>query len=130
MPHNDIDTLFKQLSDSITAQQFIKLTLSDRRDKSNNLKNVFVKPVMLKSGLMLSFVYRHPSKDITKNYEIEEGITLLKDMLDKGFYKADLFITGNEMHLTLTKNGKSILTRKTVSSEQIPDTGHDKIKNC
>ena len=70
MPLNDIETLFKQLDDSISAQQFIKLTFSDRRDKSNNLKNVFVKPVMLKSGYMLSFVYRHPTKDITKNYEV------------------------------------------------------------
>src|SRR5580704_14696562 len=103
---NDTNTLFKQLTDSIAVQHFIKLTLSDRRDKSNNLKNVFVKPVMLKAGLMLSFIYRHPTKDITKNYDIQEGITLLKDMLDKGFYKADLFTTGNETHLTLTKNGK------------------------
>ena len=49
-------------------------------------------------------------------------------MLDKGFYKADLFTTGNEMHLTLTKNGKSILTRKASATEQLPETAHDKTK--
>ena len=128
MPLNDIETLFKQLDDSISAQQFIKLTFSDRRDKSNNLKNVFVKPVMLKSGYMLSFVYRHPTKDITKNYEVAEGVTLLKDMLDKGFYKADLFTTGNDLHLTLAKNGKSILTQKAASGQQAPVVEHDKTK--
>jgi hypothetical protein len=128
MPLNDIETLFKQLTDSIAAQQFIKLTLSDRRDKSNNLKNVFVKPVMLKSTYMLSFVYRHPTKDITKNYGVEEGITLLKEMLDKGFYKADLFATGNDLHLTLTKNGKSILTQKAATTQKAPVVQHDKTK--
>jgi len=128
MPANEIDVFFKTLGDSISAQQFIKLTLSDRRDKSNNLKNVFVKPVILKSGFMLSFVYRHPTKDITKNYENQEGIALLKDMLEKGFYKADLFITTNDLHLTLTKNGKSILTNKTAAKQQAPVTEHDKTK--
>ena len=128
MSTTDIETIFKTLSESIAAQQFIKLTLSDRRDKSNNLKNVFVKPVMLKSGFMLSFVYRHPTKDITKNYETQEGIALLKDMLDKGFYKADLFTTGNDLHLTLTKNGKSILTQTAAAIQQVPVTAHDKTK--
>ena len=128
MPLTDIETLFKQLSDSITAAQFIKLTLSDRRDKTNNLKNVFVKPVLLKSAYMLCFVYRHPTKDITKNYSTEEGITLLKDMLDKGFYKADLFTTGNELHLTLIKNGKSILSAKSATAQAAPSTEHDKTK--
>jgi hypothetical protein len=128
MALNDIETLFKHLSDSIAAQQFIKLTLSDRRDKSNNLKNVFVKPVMLKSVYMLSFVYRHPTKDITKNYEVQEGIALLRDMLDKGFYKADLFTTANELHLTITKNGKSILTQKAGTTQQAPVVEHDKTK--
>ena len=128
MLQNDTETLFKLLNESITAQQFIKLTLSDRRDKANNLKNVFVKPVMLKAGLMLSFVYRHPTKDITKNYNIEEGVCLLKDMLDKGFYKADLFTTANDLHLTLTKNGKSILTQKNAVKQQAPSTEHNKVK--
>jgi SAM-dependent methyltransferase len=128
MSATDTGTFFKTLSDSITAQQFIKLTLSDRRDKSNNLKNIFVKPVVLKSGFMLSFVYRHPTKDITKNYETQEGTDLLKDMLEKGFYKADLFTTTNDLHLTLTKNGKSILTQKTAANQQPPVTEHDKTK--
>ena len=128
MPVNDIDTFFTALNDSITAKQLIKLTLSDRRDKSNSLKNVFVKPVILKSGYMLSFVYRHPTKDITKNYNITEGIALLKDMLDKGFYKADLFTTANDWHFTLTKSGKSILTNKASASQQAPVTEHDKTK--
>jgi len=125
---SDIDLLFKVLNESISASKFIKLTLSDRRDKSNNLKNVFVKPVILKSGFMLSFVYRHPTKDITKNYETGEAIVLLKDMLDKGFYKADLFTTGNDLHLTLAKNGKSILTQTSAAILQVPAPEHDKTK--
>ena len=128
MSATDTETFFKALADNITALQFIKLTLSDRRDKSNNLKNVFVKPVVLKAGFMLSFVYRHPTKDITKNYETQEGIILLKGMLEKGFYKADLFTTTNDWHLTITKNGKSILTNKSAANQQAPVTEHDKTK--
>jgi hypothetical protein len=125
---DNLETFIKALNDNVFHGRFIKLTLSDRRDKNDDLKNVFVKPVLLKRALMLSFVYRYPTKDITKNYEIEEGILLLRNMLDKQFYNADLFTAERDIHLTLTKNGKSIISEKTHASQQVPDTKHDKAK--
>ena len=84
MSATDKEVFFSRLTESISRQQFTKLTLSDRRDKTKDLKNVFVKPVMLKHGLRLSFVYRHPTKDITKNYDLNDAQILLQAMLEDG----------------------------------------------
>lgn len=128
MQKNDTEIFFSPLQESISQNQFIKLTLSDRRYKSNELKNVFVKPVQLKSGFNLSFVYRYPTKDVTKNYEVAEAITALQHMLDKDFFKADLFTTVKDFHLTITKSGKTILTQKSAVTTELPSTEHDKTK--
>lgn len=128
MQKNDTEIFFSSLQESISQNQFIKLTLSDRRYKSNELKNVFVKPVQLKSGFNLSFVFRYPTKDVTKNYEVAEAITTLKHMLDKDFFKADLFTTAKDFHLTIAKSGKTILTQKSAVITEPPSTEHDKTK--
>lgn len=128
MQKNDTEIFFSSLQESISKNQFIKLTLSDRRYKSNELKNVFVKPVQLKSRFNLSFVYRYPTKDVTKNYEVAEAIATLQHMLDKDFFKADLFTTAKDFHLTITKSGKTILTQKSAVVTEPPSTEHDKTK--
>lgn len=128
MQANDYEIFLSALQQSISQNQFSKLTLSDRRYKSNELKNVFIKPVQLKSGLNLSFVYRYPTKDVTKNYEPGEAITILQHHLEKDFYKADLFTTAKDFHLTIMKSGKTILTQKAASTTALPTTEHDKTK--
>ena len=128
MPSNDIDNFFNRFSESCNQNQFIKLTLSNKRDKNNDLKNVFVKPVVLKSGFRLSFVYRYPTKDITKNYDSADSLTLLRAMMTKDFYKADLFSTVGDLHLTINQNGKSVLLQKLPVLTEAPAAAHDKEK--
>ena len=103
---SSVETFFIKLSESILAGKFIKLTLSKRRSKDGDLKNIFVKPVELKSGINLQFVYRHPTKDITKNYSTGEALQLLQQMLVTDFYNADLFTTENDFRLLISKNEK------------------------
>ena len=87
----DIDTFLARFTEASNQQQFVKLTLSMKRDKNGELKNVFVKPVQLKAGSRWNFVYRYPTKDITKNYDEHESLTLLRAMMQQDFFKADLF---------------------------------------
>jgi hypothetical protein len=124
----DTAAFFTALSSSIQEQQFVKLTLSDRRYKTNELKNVFVKPVQLKAGFHLSFVYRYPTKDVTKNYTPEEAVSTLEHMLEKDFFKADLFTTTASYYITITKRGNGMLTQKAATVAEAPTTQHDKSK--
>ena len=130
MSQNDIDIFLNRFTASNEQNQFIKLTLSIKRDKDSELKNIFVKPVLLKSGLQLSFIYRYPTRDLTKNYGLGESTSLLRAMLDKDFYKADLFTTTGDLHLTITKPGKTILLqKKATAAMEAPVVSHDKVKH-
>lgn len=128
MSANALDSFFTALQESISQKQFVKLTLSDRRYKTNELKNVFIKPVLLKAGYMLSFVYRYPTKDVTKNYDIQEALQILGHMLQKDFFKADLFTVSTEYHLTITRNEKALLTQKQNIERDAPPLVHNKEK--
>lgn len=128
MSSTDKEVFFTRLTESIANQQFSKLTLSDRRDKTKDLKNVFVKPVLLKQGLRLSFVYRYPTKDITKNYDLADAMVLLQAMLTNDFYKADLFTTASDYHFTIDKSGKTLLKQKAATLTEPVAATHDHAK--
>lgn len=128
MAANDIETFFNRLTESNSSNQFIKLTLSSRRNKKAELINVFIKPVQLKSGLKWCFVSRYPTKDITKNYDAHEAIILIKSLLQTDFFKADLFTTTNDYQLTINKNGGTFLVTKKATHSAVATQTHDKEK--
>ena len=128
MPTSHTETFLSKVSECLSSNHLIKLTLSNKRDKNNELKNVFVKPVLLKTGLHFSFVYRYPTKDITKNYTQTESISLLRGMIGVDFLKADLFSTTAAFHLTILPGGKTQLLEKAHETAAAPDTSHDKAK--
>ena len=70
MQNSQIKTFIEKLQSFINNKELIKLTLSARKDKNADLKKLIVTAVELKKGYCLNFVYRHNTKDITKNSEI------------------------------------------------------------
>lgn len=112
MAANPTEIFLQSFIQNIQQGQFIKLTLSDKRNKAAELKNVFIKPVLLKQGQRLSFVYRYPTKDVTKNYDTAEAGLLVKALLEQEFYKADMFTAGGDQHLAIDKTGNAIVKHK------------------
>ncbi len=110
-----LQTFFQQLNTSIKKQTFIKITLGNRRVKAADLKNVFIKPVMIKNAVKLSFVYRYPTKDITKNFDVEESIILIEKMLQNDFLNADIFTAETDLHFAIQKNDAAKLISKPAS---------------
>ena len=78
MTNTNQETFFEKLKNCIDNNELIKMIVNNRRQKSIDLKSIIVTIVKLKVGNRLNFVYRHQTKDITKNYEFEEGINILK----------------------------------------------------
>ena len=120
--------LIQHISESFENNILIKLTLSNKRSKSEDLNNVFVKPAIIKEETLLSFVYRHTTKDITKNFGIEEASEEIIRLLNDHFFNADLFTTENDFSLLSNKKGNSKLLKKLATSTEIPLFSHDKIK--
>ena len=126
---NQGSAYLQQIISAIDNQSFIKLTLSNKRNKTADLKNVFIKPVLLKNVVKLSFVYRYPTKDITKNFDIKDAIILVEKMMQDEFYNADLFTTEVETHIAIQKNESIKIIKKTTTSNiKEQTTQHDKEK--
>ncbi len=106
MATTQFNVFIDKLHISVDDKQLIKLTLSGKRDKESELKKVIITPVELKKGYCLNFVYRHNTKDITKNYEIIEGIQFIADALENEFLNAEMLSTTENISLNILPNGK------------------------
>jgi len=129
MPTNNLEEFLKTIHNSLNNNDFIKITLSNKRIKSSDLKTVFAKVVSIKSGIKLSFVYRYPTKDITKNFDFTESIQLIEKMLKTDFFQADLFTSKADWHLITNENNNVRITQKPASIAVVPAFLHDVEKN-
>lgn len=117
------------LEESLASTDFIKLTLSSKKEASADLKNLYVKVVTVKAGTLLSFVYRYPTKDITKNVAFEEGLEIIKQSLKNDFFQAILLTATKDVHFMQFPNGKTTLKQQPASQQLKPVFMHDKQKN-
>jgi hypothetical protein len=127
---NHLQSFLQKISESFNGQQLIKITLGNKRDKAAALKNVFIKPVLIKNVAKLSFTYRNPTQDMVKNYDLKESIILIEKMLQAEFFNADLFTAANDFHLSIDKNEVvKIITRPGSLAAAEVTLQHDKQKN-
>src|ERR1035437_3737380 len=105
MIHSNTTSFFEKLQLLVENKELTKLQLSGKRDKSSDLKKIIVTAVELKKGYCLNFVYRHNTKDITKNFEIAEGLKLLENALENDFYNGDIFAKTENINLIILPNG-------------------------
>lgn len=83
---------FNQMSESLQKDRFIKLSLGNYKGEIDQLKNIYVKTVLIKRAIKLSFTYRYKTRDITKNFDVEVGIREIESLLDpNGFRICTLF---------------------------------------
>ncbi|HWW77767.1 MAG TPA: SAM-dependent methyltransferase, partial [Pyrinomonadaceae bacterium] len=105
------------------------LTLAKPRAHTSELKNVYVRPVRLKGGVRLSFLYRYKTRDETKNHTPEEGARLLRSLPGAEFLSAHLFTTSEDLRLDFNRKGDSPrLARHAPTFKDAPDAAHDREK--
>lgn len=124
----NIKEFVNRFEQSVAQGNFIKLTLSNKRSPSSDLNNVYVKPVLIREQLMLSFVYRHKTKDITRNFELNDASVEIRRLMVESFLQG-LVATGVKDHqLLINKKGNSTLLQKPAASTAAPTLQHDKVK--
>jgi hypothetical protein len=128
MQNSQTTTFFEKLQLLIDNKELIKLTLAGKRDKNSDLKKLIVTPVELKKGYCLNFVYRHNIKDITKNFNIIEGLDLLVKALENDFLNADVFTNNENINLSTFPNGKTQLKFNKPTMSPNFTFAHDKPK--
>ncbi|MBM4154176.1 MAG: SAM-dependent methyltransferase [Lentisphaerae bacterium] len=111
---------------ALAAGTWAKLTLGAHRGADATLRNVIVQPVALRSGDRLSFVYRHATRDVTKNLPPGEGLARVSELLATDFGGAHLFTTEAEIELQPARGRSAarVIRRPPRHDAPAPDT-HD-----
>ena len=123
------DIFVEKLQSFIEKRELLKFSLSSPKDKTADLKKVIVTAVELKKGYCLNFVYRHTTKDITKNFEIAEGMALITNAIYSQFNNAEILSAAENLSLYTLPNGK-IQVKTTASTLKAPVLlAHDKTKD-
>lgn len=123
-----VEQLVTAIRDSIDDQTFQKLTLGNFHNELATVQHVYVRIVDLKTGPHLSFVYRYPNQDITKNSLIPEGVEIIAGWLGSSCWSATLLTTKGRQQLLFSRRGKPRLFSQ--DSPSTPPTGrsHDRDK--
>jgi len=114
---------------SLSNNTFVKISLGHYKGAEAGLKNIYIKKVLIKREEKLSFTYRYQTKDIVKNYVVEEAISYLLDAIKPdGFRTALLFNTEADLFLEYLNGDKTSLKKKPASYPTAPSLDHDKQK--
>ena len=121
------DQFIGLLKDAVRNGSLVKLTLGKPSGADPTLENLFVRPVTLRSGPKMAFVWRHKTRDITKNHEAEEALRLLEPLIGADFLDAHLFTTSQSAQLE-TGSGIPKLRLKALAKTPAAESGNDRKK--
>ena len=120
-----MEKFFGKLEQALKNDTLVKMTLSKPVDKNNGLRNVYVKPILLKNNKMYQFTYRYERRDETKNHNVGQTLEVLKDMIPEAFQNVTLFTMTEDVTLLVSKKGKpTVLCKKTQENRDL-DLSHD-----
>ena len=99
-----------RLRQSLADGSFVKLGLGRPHGSDPTLLKLLARRVVIKGQPQLSLVWRHRTKDITKNLPTEAAVRLVDSLLDEtaeaGFHHAHLQTTGHDIQLARGRKGQ------------------------
>ncbi|GGB84680.1 class I SAM-dependent methyltransferase [Dyadobacter sediminis] len=122
----DYITAFEQ---SLQNDTFIKLSLGHYKGAEENLKNIYIKKTLIKREEKCSFTFRYKTKDIVKNFSLQETVAYVLNKLATDFHAATLQTTASDLQFELLKNQKVLLKKTDTAVRTQPSLEHDKAKN-
>jgi SAM-dependent methyltransferase len=135
MPQPDaLSQFLALLRDALRDGSLVKLTLGKHRGPDATLRNIFARPVTLKAGPSLAFVYRHDTRDITKNLPRDGALALVETLAASDFLDAHLFTTAQTARLSRTERPGAparIRIQKTTTTKTAapaPSAAHDRAR--
>ena len=136
---DDHARFLSRLDQSLADASFVKLVLAKPRGAEPGLERVQVRRIVLRGVDSLSFVYRHTTRDITKNLALADAVLLVTQLLGATFRNAHLATRSDELQLAFNKKGQAHLSTtptvplagaaaQPVTAMAPPGAGHDREK--
>ncbi len=119
------------LQTALTERRFDRLLLGKYQGADESVERLIVRLIELKGAPALSFLWRHRTKDITKNQSIEDGLQMIDRLMGTDFAHAHLETLQEEVQLRFSRKGKPLLQvgkRQSVGAASAEAAGHDRAK--
>lgn len=120
-----MDNFFEKLDSALKNNSIVKMTLSKPVSKNNELRNIYVKPILLKDNKMYQFTYRYDRRDETKNFDARQMMEQVRSMVPATFQNVSLFTLTEDVTLLVSKKGKPTLMCKKINENREVDMNHD-----
>ncbi|MBL7937308.1 MAG: SAM-dependent methyltransferase [Bacteroidia bacterium] len=118
------------LKKSLIDNTFVKLSLANYKGSIDALKNIYIKKTRIKEEEKFSFTYRYQTKDIVKNFSINEGVDLIHNFISDGdFTHASLFTIDGDAIFEYINKDKTTLKKVNASHLQLPSLEHNNQKH-
>lgn len=120
-----MEKFFEKLDSSLKNNSIVKMTLSKPVAKNDELRNIYIKPILLKDNKMYQFTYRYERRDETKNFDAAQTMEQVRSLVPETFQNVSLFTISEDVTLLVSKKGKSTLMCKKINENRDVDLSHD-----
>ena len=107
------------LAEGVADGSVQRVLLSKPVDKGDDLERVTARPLVLRGERVLSFVFKHRTKDITKNEPVEAALATIAALVGARFAHAHLFARDAELQLMMSRKGRYTLHRARLDADEI-----------
>ncbi len=116
---------FVRLLRTAVAERRLERLLLSKYEGDDDVERLTVRLIELRGEPTLSFLWRHATKDITRNHAVNEGLDEIQTLLGTAFAQANLDTTTQQVQLRFSRKGKPLLhvASKTATADVIPDNG-------
>lgn len=120
-----MEKFFEKLESALQNNTMVKITLSKPVVKNDDLRNVYIKPILLKDRKMCQFTYRYERRDETKNFDAVQTMEQVRSLVPTNFQNVSLFTFTEDVTLLVSKKGKPTLMCKKINEKRDADLSHD-----
>jgi len=116
---------------ALASGQFGKLLLSGPVGDDPDVERLTVRAIELRGEAALSFLWRHRTKDVTKNHAPEGGLAEIAELLGARFRNAHLHTASEEVQFAVSRKGRETLRVTRLDAAEVASTpaAHDKAKH-
>src|ERR1044072_2074140 len=109
MSIENVEKFISEFARSLHEETFVKMTLGNYKGADEHLQKLLLRLIETRRGKRLFFLYRYDTRDTAKNFDFNESVKKLREMLGKDFFSGHLFNTANAFQLDIGKKDKSRL---------------------
>lgn len=124
----NFDQLLIDLPKQLSSGLFITGTISQPRQKSDELKRIKLKPVELRGELHIQFEYQYERVLNHENISLDQLHDKLKEVLER-FRQVHAEFSNEVVHIQLSKKFKVLWKSEQTATEKVADLSHNRQKN-